>query len=637
MAASEASRVTALKEAAWYRAKLAAYERGNTSEAARLEHERTTALENQLSKVLRDKAQLDHQLASLSEQVKLETLLRTSADERLAQTSKRAMAAEEAQMCVHEDISALQKQAYAAESALREQSERAVTLNALLEREKADHEQTRAARDDAHKSVSTHGDSLVQLRAALAATGARADEHHQLYTQQREMAQKHQQTTNALQAELNQKNLEVSEAEQRIEELQSLLSSAEAEAAAHRLASSNGLTQVTQVRDLTAQRSADATLPPEVEDKIRSLEDEVSSLQETCSASRRAVDEAGTELVQVRERNMSLEKQQAGLQSELDIVRAQLAIALQELARLKDKLTAKSLQLHDTARTTEGTNIKLQLLRDYMQERGIAPPVEDEGTPANGIQAQLVALQQEADEGSRLASELQTKLADSQVEIDGLKRELSRGADQVSLDAAVRRADASERELAETTRTYKERMAQLENDYYAAVSFVKGCEKMLRTMRSELSRTKQENHQLIEEMEQLKTSTSGATSHTSSGEKDDDLAALQGRLASITSVNEEVTTQNRDLERRMASLISEQKEAYDRSRTQLDAATEAGRRVQTLEDQIGSLEDALTSTRQELQSTLSLNQHLTRELARTSHLASGSGRTFSPVALDGAR
>lgn len=631
LAASEASRAAALKEAAWYRSKLAAFERDNPSEVAKLEHERTVSIESQLSRSLREKVALERQLASMREQVKLETLLRVSTDERLTQTSKRAMAAEEAQMRVHEQISTLQKRSYAAESTLREQTERAVTLSGLLERERADHEQTRTERDEATNTAAVHGDSLIHLKAALGATSARADEHQRLYSQHRDLVETHQQTVNTLQTQLDQRNQEAVLAEQRISELEWLLVAAEAEANAHRLASTDGLTQVMQTRNLTAQRSADAALPAEVEDKIRALEEEVVSLQEMHIASRRSVDEATGELVQVRERNMSLQKQHAGLQSELDVVRAQLAIALQELARLKDKLVAKSVELHERTRRSEGTSIKLQLLKEHMVESGLPPPTDRDEPIEGGIEAQLVALQREADEGTRAAAEARTKLADANLQIDTLQRELARGADQAALDEVTRRAEMSERELAGTTASYKERMVQLENDYYAAVSFVKGCEKMLRTMRTELSRTKQENGRLLEEVEQLRASAAGQTrSGSTLGDRTEDIAALQTRLASISQAHQDVALENRDLERRMAALISEQKEAYDRSRGQLDATAEADRRAQGLEGQVASLEDALAATREELQNTLTLNQHLTRELA--SGDPAGPGRTLSPVA-----
>lgn len=613
--ASESSRVMALREAAWYRSKLAAYEQGNTSEVARMERERTMSLETQLSQTLHDRTSLDRRLASMQEQIKLEAQLRTSAEERLSMASKRAVAAEAAQMNVYDEVTSLQKRLYTAECSLRDYTERTISLSAQAEREQAEHKLTRSARDDADALASAHGASLDQLKAALAATGARADEHQRLYIQHRDLARTHQDSVKALQTQIDQRNREASVAQQRVEELERLLHAAESEAAAHRLASTQSLAQVTQTRDLVAQRSANAVTPPEVEDKLHALEETISSLREMHSASRSAVDEATTELGQLRDRNMSLEKQHSGLQSELDVLRAQLAIALQEMARLKDKVATKSLQLHDATRSTETSHIKLQLLRDYMSERGLAPP-DDAEASGNGVEAQLASLQNEARDKTRVMSELRSKLADAQVEINTLKRELAGIVAQPALDEAVRRADAFERELASTTESFKERMSQLESDYYAAVSYVKGSEKMLRKMRDSLARTKQENGRLTEEVEQLKNASSSTPrSGTVSSDQVEDVTALQARLAMLSSTNNEITAENRDLEHRMASLISEQKEAYERSRSQLDAATEAGRGVQKLEGQVASLESALSATRQELQKTLALNQHLARELA----------------------
>lgn len=613
MSALEASRLAALKEAAWYRAKLAAYEQGNASDGERLDQERSSALESQLAETQREKSSLQRQVAQMQEQLKLETQLRHSTDERLSETSKRALAAEAAQMSVYEQIAELQKRAFEAESGLREHKERAVSLAALLDQERASHEQTRSLKDEVTSSATSHADTLMQLKTALVATGARADEHQRLYTQHRDLAQSHQKMCATLQSQLGQREQEMAAVKQRVVELGTLLAAAEAEAAAHRHASTNALTEAMSTRDFVGQRSFGG-MAPDSEGKIRSLEDEVASLHEMHASSRQAVDEAVAELIQVRERNMAFEKQHTGLQSELDVSRAQLSIALQEMARLKDQAATKAVELRDAIRASERANIKLQLLQEHMSEQGLPPlPDADEGQGST-MAAQVVALQNEADTGARAVQELQSKAADAQVEIDALKRELAGATDRATVDEAMRRAEVSERELAETTASYKDRMAQLENDYYAAVSFVKGSEKMLRKMRDSLARTKQDNARLQEEVERLKASTAGPTS----ADQSEDLSVLQSRLADVSSANQEVGAENQELERRMASLISEQKDAYQRSRAQLDAVTESSRKVQTLEQQIGSLEDTLSVTREELQNTLALNQHLSRELARVS-------------------
>ena len=77
-----------------------------------------------------------------------------------------------------------------------------------------------------------------------------------------------------------------------------------------------------------------------------------------------------------------------------------------------------------------------------------------------------------------------------------------------------------------------------------------------------------------------------------------------------------MTAENRELERRMAVLISEQKEAHDRSRGLAESHADSSKKAQVMEGEVSRLESSLSSVREELQKTLTLNQHLSTELAR---------------------
>ncbi|KAH0444463.1 hypothetical protein IEQ34_025543 [Dendrobium chrysotoxum] len=101
-----------------------------------------------------------------------------------------------------------------------------------------------------------------------------------------------------------------------------------------------------------------------------------------------------------------------------------------------------------------------------------------------------------------------------------------------------------------------------------------------------------------------------------------DIEALRTRVTELTRKHDDATSENRDLERRMAALIAEHKDFRDKNKDALDSsvngsATQAAK-IGELEKQLSALELNLTDVRRELQETLTLtrisaNDHLRSE------------------------
>ncbi|SPO41478.1 related to KEL1 - involved in cell fusion and morphology [Pseudozyma flocculosa] len=634
MAESERARSAALQEAAYYRAKLAALESGNVAEVSRLDRERAAKFEKSLAEALRESAQLERQVSSLREQAKLEQQLRNSAEERLSETAKRAMAAEAAQMKAYDELSALQKRSHASESSLRDYAEQVATLSSIAARHRADHEHARSQLDSHKTSVDTHVRALAELQAAHAAVQARAAEHERQHAEQRGLAQQHAATIAELQAQLEAKAQEAYAHSSRSAELETLLSQHRHEAETHRAAASGGLAallaqQQQQQQQLNASRdlgSGADGVPSHVEDKMRALEEEAESLRELHGQARQAADSHSAALQEMRERNLALEKQHAALRTELSAMRSQLTVALQEVARLKDTAGSKDIELRDRSRAVEAAQVKASLLKQFMADRGVSVPNDDELSVKSGYADRRIReLEDEIDARTREVQDAEHRLQDSESRVEELTRELEHqasrrasrvaGADSAALAEAQERATRAEDELAETTASYKERMAQLENDYQTAVQFVKGTEKMLRRMKDELTKNKTENAQLQSEVAALRSGQLNPAEDggaAASEEAARDIEALRHRLADVTQQSEEIAAENRELERRIAALS-----AGERPR---EGEPPSSRKVAELQDQVERLEAQLGEARKEIDETLSHNQHLGRELG-----GSGSG------------
>jgi regulator of replication initiation timing len=174
-------------------------------------------------------------------------------------------------------------------------------------------------------------------------------------------------------------------------------------------------------------------------------------------------------------------------------------------------------------------------------------------------------------------------------------------ASNEKLAAAHKRAEEAEREVYETTNSYKERMSQLENDYQTAVQFVKGSEKMLRRMKDELTRYKTENTSLQSELIGVRSGNYAPSSDT---EAIKDIEALRTRLVDLTHENETISLENRDLERKLATLSSVQRSAGEKRRSLMDAtSSEDSRRARELDMQVSQLEGSLNDVRRQLQDT----------------------------------
>ncbi|KAJ1029981.1 hypothetical protein NDA16_000894 [Ustilago loliicola] len=639
-AESDRARSAALQEAAYYRAKLSAIESGNGDEVTRLDRERANKLEKSLADALRESAQLERQVSSLREQAKLEQQLRNSAEERLSETAKRAMAAEAAQMKAYDELSSLQKRSYSTESALREHIEQVTTLSSLVSRHRADHEHASRQLDEAKASVAAHLAALTQLQAAHGSVTTRAAEYERLHDEQRGMLQQHQAAIADLRAQLEAKSGEATTHASRAAELESLVHQHRQEAEAHRMAATSGLAALLAHKDQTSTRDlgASTTVPSHVEEKMKALEDEAEQLRQLHAEARQMADEHASSLQEMQDRHLTMEKQHTGLRSELTALRSQLAVALQEAARLKDTASSKDLELRDRNRAIEAAQVKSSLLKQFMAERGVSVPNDDELSVKSGYADRRIReLEDEIDARGRELQEAEHRLQDSESRVEELTRELehhasltaSRGtADSTSVAEAERRAQLAERELAETTASYKERMAQLENDYQTAVQFVKGTEKMLRRMKDELTKYKTENASLQNELATLRSAGGGGRLSTDDGARSEeaarDIEALRSHLADVTQQSEEIAAENRELERRVAQLVAEQQQhrgSLDKTRDAAGGASDSGhstRKVSELESEVARLQASLEESRKEVKKTLERNEQLQTQIGSSS-------------------
>jgi hypothetical protein len=128
-------------------------------------------------------------------------------------------------------------------------------------------------------------------------------------------------------------------------------------------------------------------------------------------------------------------------------------------------------------------------------------------------EAKSIRLEQElAREGSTAGSATEDNAAsrslvpggEGEAAILARRASLRQSALPKEVTLAQARASEAERQLAESTQNYKERLGQLEADYQSAVHYVKGTEKMLRRMKEELGKYKSANARLLAQVDEAK-------------------------------------------------------------------------------------------------------------------------------------
>lgn len=506
----ERARVAALQEAAFYRAKLAANESGPVDERQRLDRQRVAQLEKLLSHVTREHGELERKVAMLVDQAKLEARLRQLAEDRLGETTKRALAAEESHLQVYEEYSALQKHSYETESMLRDHAAQISTLTSRLAAQQVERDTLEDKMTSTTRSVDTNRAMMAQFQEALTAAHARTSE----YERQRVEHQRQTDTQNALilqlrtevqakAAEVESKNQQIEQQASMVAELETIVSNLQREAATHREAATGGLAQ------LLAMQSASQGPPPEEAANV-SQHSHLQAVQEEANALRALHDEAKSSLSQMAsalqqatDRSHQLQRTNNKLFAEVTSQRKQLAAALHELSTLRDESQTTRADDQHTARELEAAQVRSLALRQLLSEHQVEVPDDDTLATPEFLQSRRVAqLQRELESYKRAAQRNALDLQRAQDQLHRMGQDWeahqrqNSSITQEELGLLRQRAEEAEQRLREATEAHEQRTSQLENDYLTAVQFVRNTENMLRRLKDEHLKLRQDNADL---------------------------------------------------------------------------------------------------------------------------------------------
>jgi chromosome segregation ATPase len=331
-------------------------------------------------------------------------------------------------------------------------------------------------------SSQEHAETFDSLRGAVAASaGTRALLERKL-DEEREQREKVETKLNKLKAEHEARTAELVAATQRLRDAEEMAEQHANEARVHRDAVLAGLDKIS-TKDVTKSDNGD-------KERVLALQGQVTAANALVKKYQQEADTAADRLRGAEERIAGLEAYQEQASREGVSIRRQLQGTLRDTQSLQAANSDLKQQLAKQQLETNATLVQYNALKDILGERGISPTSavrsrnSFRGSPREGSPEQM-----------RLR-ELEVQLTASQNALE-----------EARAQAAVQAQDS------ETT--YRDKLAQLENDYQSAVHYVKGTEKMLKQLKEQLSRYKTENSRLKEQLVELEDKLDAAESSAS--------------------------------------------------------------------------------------------------------------------------
>ncbi|KAI0673369.1 hypothetical protein C8Q78DRAFT_1016922 [Trametes maxima] len=609
---AERVRASAIQEAAFYRAKLAAVEAASDNEVTKVERERIADLERQLSTSLSGQAERDRKIKELQDSLSLQTTLLEQAEARADDASKRADALAQSHERDSEEETELRERNAVLETLLREQSEKLLEQTSFAEQREADYIRAQNQLDELVHSQEEHVRTLTQTRAALDAASARADEVDIQYNRARETIAQLEADVAELRGELEARTTEVENARVRLADVENSWAKSRVEADTFRAATTGSLSKLLDSHH--ELRNDEDRLTRGHQEKLDALQAEIASLRDMLKEATHRADEARKELSSQRQKAREAEAETLSLRSQVVGFRTQLSMALADSGRLRKDLNAKESELLSKAKEASASALRLEAMRNYLAANGVV--AEDEhGNPLRADDVTSVRIQELED---RLAErtraheiverELETLLQQKQ-DADGQVESLSAQLDRIRTTQSPSRrngADAAsdvrvselEQKLEETENSYKARLAQLEEDYQLAVHYVKATEKTMRKMKEELSKQKNLNQSMQAEIDRGSPSMRlRGLNGRGTPSSDDSHELLRNQVNDAQRQVRRLNDDNKDLRNRIDTLEQDLERMRDNlidSQRDLD---ERSSRIMELEHEVEQLQNALVVAR----------------------------------------
>ncbi|CAG8692384.1 12997_t:CDS:2, partial [Racocetra fulgida] len=496
IADSERIRTAALQEAAYFKAKLAAFKNQSKSDLVIIESERATELEKRLTNSLNEKESIQVQFLQIQQDLTNEKISRESAEERAKTALERAEDAENAHARSLTELAALHSRATAAETELRENKGQLLNSNIELKKLQNINEQSQLQIISLQQSVDNLKRTLEKANSAMTTASKRANESENLWKQAQQDIANLEKESAGLRSQLDVRMRDLSRSAEKANNLEKMLEE---------------------------ERKANITLREMMEDDVKKLlnnsvenipnisidnsnmvqlEQEIAVLKNINEETQKSANEAANSLLSAKVKIVQMESIIMKARSENTALQRQLADASDEIIRIKARLSEKERILDEKSRILEDTQVKLGMMRDVMSERGIL----DDGSGNSGAdKVKEMAAQCEKLEAVHAKTQSDLKLTIENYQ-EASKRAQEAENKLKALEKQLEKTNALEmrnHELQRHVTEVGEKLSKSVNDYNTAMHYVQGTEKMLRRLKVELQNSKTEATKLRTQLESM--------------------------------------------------------------------------------------------------------------------------------------
>ncbi|SPN99806.1 related to cell polarity protein tea1p [Cephalotrichum gorgonifer] len=558
IAEAERQRDVAIQEAVYAKAKAAAYAAGGSLGNGQLEggdqgDDRTGSLSKKLASALSHQKDLQTQMEIIRAELEGERRARQLADDTTNASQKRMEELEAYKQQTSTEVELLKSELHLVQREAREQSVAAADALAMMNVLKAEKAEMESKYSEAVDGSNDRGQVLDSLRAAVAASATTAALMEQQLQNERGQREKVELLYNKLKSEHELLAVELAAATQRMQDAEALAERNAEEARTNRLAVMAGLDKVV-ASDTPRSGTADS-------ESIRALQEQVKAANELARKFQQEVDAAADKLRGAEERIAGLEVYQEQSSRDGVSIRRQLQTALRDTQSLQAANSELKRELATQQLDTNAMSVQHATLKEILAERGISPTA---ASRSKGI----VSPRAGSPEQARIR-ELEKQLA-----VASSSHEESRN----SMMAALQASEVQ----------YRDKLAQLEQDYNSAIAYLKTTEKMLKKLKEEHSAYKLENKRLRSEVEEHEERAASQSSKEVPVDWEAERNALQNQ---IETLQDEVRSTSDQLEARLQSVAADLASAKTERDGAAKSAEEAVRQLEANKKNLEQLQE----------------------------------------------
>ena len=529
VAAAEQQRDTAIREAAYAKARLAALGGSHVgtpqSDAASRDlgpDDRSSDIARKLAAALATQNELRVTVAAMTNEVQNERQAREVAEGTADAARRRAAEFDQARN--PEEVESMRKELHQTGKTAREESAAKSEAHSRAQLLAVDNKDLERKLGEALENTRQHSITLVSLREAVTASTDKASLLERKLNDERRQRELVDSKLLQLRAEHEERTAELDDTTRKLRDAEEMASANAAEAKTHRQAMVAGLDK------LNSRSLASQNMPIE-DERVPILKEQIENAHALVRRNQAAADDAAENLRQAEERIAELETYQEESSRDSLAVRNQLQDTVRELIASRSQYSVVQRQLESHQRDASALSVQHSALKELLDERGISS--ENDRSRSSNLEGPAYRL--DMSDNSRLR-ELEQDL------------EASRQAHQET------KSLIESREL-EADKTYREKLELLENDYQSAVHYVKGTEKMLKRMKDELTKYKKQNERLQSELDVAQRSQSERSMEPeAAAEWEQERKSLQKE---IEEIQRSVKDSHSQLEAQMAQVQSE--------------------------------------------------------------------------------